>query len=129
MIIAILIAFFALLFLGMPIAFTIGIVSAGVLLFSGISLEIMVQRMFAGVNNFSYLALPLFILAGNIMGEGGLTKRLMALADAIVGRFSGGLRDDSSCHKCFLRGCIRFNCRYYLCGWICNCSENERAKV
>ena len=47
--------------------------------------------MFAGVNNFSYLALPLFILAGNIMGEGGLTKRLMALADAIVGRFSGGL--------------------------------------
>ena len=91
MIIAILIAFFTLLFLGMPIAFTIGIVSAGVLLFSDISLEIMVQRMFAGVNNFSYLALPLFILAGNIMGEGGLTKRLMALADALVGRFSGGL--------------------------------------
>ena len=75
----------------MPIAFTIGIVSAGVLVFSGISLEIMVQRMFAGVNNFSYLALPLFILAGNIMGEGGLTRRLMALADALVGRFSGGL--------------------------------------
>jgi C4-dicarboxylate transporter, DctM subunit len=91
MIIAILVAFFALLFLGMPIAFTIGIVSAGVLMFSGISLEIMVQRMFAGVNNFSYLALPLFILAGNIMGEGGLTRRLMALADALVGRFSGGL--------------------------------------
>lgn len=91
MIIAILVAFFTLLFLGMPIAFTIGIVSAGVLVFSGISLEIMVQRMFAGVNNFSYLALPLFILAGNIMGEGGLTKRLMALADALVGRFSGGL--------------------------------------
>ncbi|WP_210467904.1 TRAP transporter large permease [Sporosarcina sp. 6E9] len=91
MIIAILIAFFTLLFLGMPIAFTIGIVSAGVLIFSDISLEIMVQRMFAGVNNFSYLALPLFILAGNIMGEGGLTRRLIALADALVGRFSGGL--------------------------------------
>ncbi|MCZ2258613.1 TRAP transporter large permease [Sporosarcina sp. G11-34] len=91
MIIAILVLFFALLFLGMPIAFTIGIVSVGVLFFSDISLEVMVQRMFAGVNNFSYLALPLFILAGNIMGKGGLTKRLMALADVIVGRFSGGL--------------------------------------
>ncbi|WP_438314516.1 TRAP transporter large permease [Sporosarcina sp. FA9] len=91
MIIAILLLFFVLLFLGMPIAFTIGIVSMGVLFFSDISLEIMVQRMFAGVNNFSYLALPLFILAGNIMGKGGLTKRLMALADVIVGRFSGGL--------------------------------------
>ncbi|WP_172372143.1 TRAP transporter large permease [Sporosarcina jiandibaonis] len=91
MIIGILVTFFVLLFLGMPIAFTIGVVSVGVLLFSGVSLEIIVQRMFAGVNNFSYLALPLFILAGNIMGEGGLTKRLMALADALVGRFSGGL--------------------------------------
>lgn len=91
MIIAVLLLFFVLLFLGMPIAFTIGIVSMGVLFFSDISLEIMVQRMFAGVNNFSYLALPLFILAGNIMGKGGLTKRLMALADVIVGRFSGGL--------------------------------------
>ncbi|EMR07041.1 Neu5Ac permease [Bhargavaea cecembensis DSE10] len=91
MIVSILLAFFALLFLGMPIAFTIGFVSIGVLLVSGTPLEVVVQRLFAGVNNFSYLAIPLFILAGNIMGEGGLTKRLMALADAIVGRFSGGL--------------------------------------
>ena len=52
MIIAILIAFFALLFLGMPIAFTIGIVSVGVLVFSGVPLEVTIQRMFAGVNNF-----------------------------------------------------------------------------
>ena len=91
MIVSILLAFFALLFLGMPIAFTIGFVSIGVLLVSGTPLEVVIQRLFAGVNNFSYLAIPLFILAGNIMGEGGLTKRLMALADAIVGRFSGGL--------------------------------------
>ncbi|MGM9920844.1 MAG: TRAP transporter large permease subunit, partial [Bhargavaea sp.] len=91
MIVSILLAFFALLFLGMPIAFTIGFVSIGVLLVSGVPLEVVIQRLFAGVNNFSYLAIPLFILAGNIMGEGGLTKRLMALADAIVGRFSGGL--------------------------------------
>lgn len=91
MIIGMLIAFFALLFLGLPIAFTMGSVTSVMLLIEGISIEMMVQRMFAGVNSFSLLALPLFILAGNIMGEGGLTKRLMKLANAIVGRFHGGL--------------------------------------
>jgi C4-dicarboxylate transporter DctM subunit len=57
-IILILLLFFALLFLGMPIAFVIGIVVAATLLFGGVPLEIIVQRMFAGVNNFSYLAIP-----------------------------------------------------------------------
>ncbi len=91
MILGMLIAFFILLFLGLPIAFTMGSVTSVMLLVEGISIEMMVQRMFAGVNSFSLLALPLFILAGNIMGEGGLTKRLMKLANAIVGRFHGGL--------------------------------------
>ena len=91
MIIGILVSFFALLFMGLPIAFTMGAVTSGVMLVNDISLEMMVQRMFAGANSFSLLALPLFILAGNIMGEGGLTKRLMNLANVVVGRFSGGL--------------------------------------
>ncbi|WP_218962803.1 TRAP transporter large permease [Fredinandcohnia onubensis] len=91
MIITILALFFFFLFLGMPIAFTMGIVTIGMLVLTDVSLEMMVQRMFAGVNNFSYLALPLFILAGNIMGKGGLTKRLMGLANALVGKLPGGL--------------------------------------
>lgn len=91
MIILILVTFFILLILGMPIAFILGLVSIAMLFMNGISLEVLVQRMFAGVNNFSYLAIPLFILAGNIMGKGGLTKRLMAFANAIVGRLPGGL--------------------------------------
>ncbi len=90
-IIGILAAFFILLFMGLPIAFSIGIVTCGVMVVSDISLEVMVQRMFAGANSFSLLALPLFILAGNIMGEGGLTRRLINLANVIVGRFHGGL--------------------------------------
>ncbi|MFD2830606.1 TRAP transporter large permease [Corticicoccus populi] len=89
-IILILLLFFTLLFLGMPIAFVIGLVVAAMLLLGGVPLEIIVQRMFAGVNNFSYLAIPLFILAGNIMGKGGLTRRLMAFANMIVGRLTGG---------------------------------------
>ncbi|WP_130864066.1 TRAP transporter large permease [Bacilliculturomica massiliensis] len=91
MIIGILISFFALLFMGLPIAFTMGTVTSGVMIMKGFSLEMMVQRMFAGANSFSLLALPLFILAGNIMGEGGLTKRLMRLANVLVGWLPGGL--------------------------------------
>ncbi|MCF3942906.1 TRAP transporter large permease [Oceanobacillus alkalisoli] len=91
MILLILAVFFGLLFLGMPIAFILGIVSAGMMVFGNVSLEILVQRMFAGINNFSYLAIPLFILAGNIMGEGGLTRRLMEFARSFVGRLTGGL--------------------------------------
>lgn len=88
--ISMLILFFLLLFLGMPIAFVIGIVGLVMLLIGGVPLEIIIQRSFAGVNNFSYLAIPLFILAGDIMGKGGLTKRLMAFANAFVGKLSGG---------------------------------------
>lgn len=91
MIISMLILFFVLLFLGMPIAYTMGAVSIVMLLMSGIPLEIAVQRMFAGVNSFSYLAIPLFILAGNIMGKGGLTRRLIGLAHVVVGKLTGGL--------------------------------------
>jgi C4-dicarboxylate transporter DctM subunit len=86
-----LIIFFGLLFLSVPIAFVMGIVSIVMLFLSNVSFEVMVQRMFAGVDSFSLLAIPLFILAGNIMGKGGLTQRLMDLAHVIVGRLTGGL--------------------------------------
>lgn len=91
MIFGILISFFALLFLGMPIAFAMGTVTSSMLFINDFNLEMMVQRMFAGVNSFSLLALPLFILAGNIMGEGGLTRRLIRLANVIVRKLPGGL--------------------------------------
>lgn len=90
MIILILISFFLLLFLGVPIAYILGIVTVVALFSTGVSNEILVQRMFSGVDNFSYLAIPLFILAGNIMGEGGLTTRLMRFAKALLGKLPGG---------------------------------------
>lgn len=88
--ISMLILFFALLFLGMPIAFVIGIVGLTMLIIADVPLEIIIQRSFAGVNNFSYLALPLFVLAGNIMGKGGLTRRLMAFANVFTRKLTGG---------------------------------------
>ena len=68
MIIIILVSFFVLLFMGLPIAFIMGLVTSGVMIFNGDALALVPQRMFAGANSFSLLALPLFILAGNIMG-------------------------------------------------------------
>lgn len=91
MIIIMLLSFFILLFLSVPIAFVIGLVNILMLFLSGVPLEIIVQRMFAGVDNFTLLAIPLFILAGNIMGEGGLTRRLLNLAHVFIGRLRGGL--------------------------------------
>jgi C4-dicarboxylate transporter, DctM subunit len=90
LIISMLFLFSLLLFLGMPIAFVIGIVGLVMLIIGDIPLEIIIQRSFAGVNNFSYLAIPLFIMAGDIMGKGGLTRRLMTFANAVVGKLSGG---------------------------------------
>ena len=54
-------------------------------------LPIALQRMFAGINQFPLLAVPLFILAGEIMNAGGITRRLVAFSRILVGRLRGGL--------------------------------------
>ena len=91
MIAPILIIFLGLIMLGLPIAFSMGATTSILILVNGWNLEMVVQKLFMGVNSFSLLALPLFILAGNVMGEGGLTRRLLRLADAIMGRLPGGM--------------------------------------
>lgn len=79
--------------MGVPIAFVLGL--SAVAYFIGTdNIRFMVtipQRMFAGGDSFILLAIPLFILAGNVMDAGGLTTRLVGFANALVGRFRGGL--------------------------------------
>jgi C4-dicarboxylate transporter DctM subunit len=71
---------------------SLGLVSFAVFFFySSVPLEILPQRMFAGVEGFSLLAIPFFILAANIMGKGGITDRLIRLANTLVGHLPGGL--------------------------------------
>ena len=55
------------------------------------SLWIIAQRMATGIDSFSLLAIPFFILAGSFMGKGGIARRLIDFAAALVGRFTGGL--------------------------------------
>ncbi|MFA7437646.1 TRAP transporter large permease [Castellaniella sp.] len=90
---AILIVLLAVLFvIGVPIAFAIGVLSLVGLWMSGIANpSIAAQRMFSGMNSYALLALPLFILAGNILVKGGVIQRLIEFADIMVGRIRGGL--------------------------------------
>lgn len=84
--------FFALLALSVPVAHTLVIASAAALLADGsVPLFLVVQQMFAQTQSFPLLALPFFILAGNLMMAGRLGEALIGFASALVGRYPGGL--------------------------------------
>ena len=88
--------FLFLLVLGVPIAFAIGITSVIVLWMLDIDLIVLAQRVIAGTQSFPLLAIPGFILAGDLMSSGGLSARLMQVADRLVTQLDGwapGLRD------------------------------------
>lgn len=90
--IAIMLGSFVLLLMArMPISFTLGISSVLTALYLNIPLATLFQRMVSGVQSFSLLAIPFFILAGEIMGQGGISRRLITLANACVGWMRGGL--------------------------------------
>ncbi|AIC92913.1 MULTISPECIES: TRAP transporter large permease [Shouchella] len=90
---AILVVVLFLLFIafGIPIAFSLGLASLIYLLVAGVPLTVIPQTMFAGMNSFVMLAIPAFILAGNLMNAGGITNRIIDFANAIVGHIRGGL--------------------------------------
>lgn len=85
-------SFVGFIVLGIPIAFAMLAGSALSLLWGGLIPYAMIgQRMGAGIENFTYLAIPLFILAGTIMEHTGISKRLVNLARALVGHLPGGI--------------------------------------
>ncbi|MBG0790994.1 MAG: TRAP transporter large permease [Desulfovibrionaceae bacterium] len=86
------IAFFVLVVIGLPIAISLGVASLCAIHFaSHMPFLILPQKVFNGVNSFPFMAIPLFLLAGNIMAEAKISDKLVALASALVGRFPGGL--------------------------------------
>ncbi len=90
--IAILFSIFVLgLVLGIPVAITLGLSSLGYLLYAGMPAVVMPQKMYAGMDVFVLLSIPGFILAGNLMNQGGITHRIIRFANAIVGWIRGGL--------------------------------------
>lgn len=86
------ISFVVLMVLGVPLGFAIGISSSLFFVFEpGLPLVIPVQRMVSGVQNFPLLAVPFFVVAGNLMNESGITPRLLRFAGMITGRMKGGI--------------------------------------
>lgn len=84
-------SFFVMLICRFPIAFAIGISSVLTAHYLGLPLMQLAQLMVKGVNIFTLMAVPFFIMAGELMGSGGISERLIALSDALVGWLSGGL--------------------------------------
>ncbi len=87
-----LVLFVAFIIAGVPIAFALGAAAlVGLWLFEGAPLRIVASRIFGGIDNFSLLAIPFFLLAGELMETGGISRRLVNLARVLVGHIRGGL--------------------------------------
>ncbi|MEQ5870821.1 TRAP transporter large permease [Sagittula sp. NFXS13] len=83
--------FLAGLAIGLPVAVTLGVSSMAYLLYQGMPLVVIPQKMYSGMDSFVLLCIPGFILAGNLMNAGGITARIVRLAQALVGWMRGGL--------------------------------------
>jgi len=83
--------FIFLLAIGMPVAFSVGISSLVYFVVEQVPVQIVVQRMVSSTQSFSLLAVPFFVLAGNLMNETGITKRLIKFSTVLTGHMLGGL--------------------------------------
>ena len=84
-------SFVALMIVRVPIAFSLGIASLITCLYGGIPLLPLGQRMVASLDSFPLMTIPFFVLAGHIMAEGGIARRIVDFANILVGRLRGGL--------------------------------------
>lgn len=83
--------FVAGLVIGLPVAVTLGVASLAYIVSAGLPIVVMPQKMYAGMDVFVLLSIPGFILAGNLMNHGGITERIIRLANAVIGWIRGGL--------------------------------------
>lgn len=90
--ISVFIILFGLILVSVPIAYAIGIAaSVGLMTVAHINLAVVPQRMFTMLDSFSLLAIPFFILAGNLMDRGGISRKLIRFASSLVGHIKGGI--------------------------------------
>jgi TRAP-type transport system large permease protein len=86
------IGFTVLILIGVPIAFAMGVATLlAIVAHGGLPFSLLAQRALVGADSYALLAIPFFILAGNLMNSGGITTRIIDFANAVVGRFRGGL--------------------------------------
>src|SRR6187399_1278886 len=85
------VTFIALLLFGVPVAFSIGLSSIATVLYAGIPVPIVFQKMVGGMQVFSFMAIPFFVFAGELMLYGGIADRIVRFANSLVGHVRGGL--------------------------------------
>jgi tripartite ATP-independent transporter DctM subunit len=85
------VSFTALLILGVPVAFAIGLSSVATIVAAGLPVAVVFQKMVGGMQVFSFLAIPFFIFAGELMLYGGIAERIIRFANSLVGHVRGGL--------------------------------------
>ena len=85
------VGFMLIALMGLPIAFAMGLSSIVAIWLSGIDISIIPQRMMYSVNSFPLMAIPFFMLSGELMIKAGIIERLISFANALVGRVRGGL--------------------------------------
>ena len=90
-ILVLLVSFFVMIFLRFPIAYAVGLSSVFCLMVQGQALTDVCRLMVKGISSFSLMAVPFFITMGVLMGSGGISEKLIALADACVGWMRGGM--------------------------------------
>jgi tripartite ATP-independent transporter DctM subunit len=96
--------FLACMVLGIPIAFCLGITAAVSLVMLDLPLGVVAQRIFTGIDSFPLMAVPFFVLAGDLMNYGGTTMRLVRFSNALVGWVRGGLAHTNIVASMFLAG-------------------------
>jgi tripartite ATP-independent transporter DctM subunit len=84
-------SFIAFLLLGVPVAFSIGLASVATIVAAGLPVAIVFQKMVGGMQVFSFLAIPFFVFAGELMLYGGIAERIVRFANSLVGHVRGGL--------------------------------------
>ncbi len=84
-------SFVVLMLMGMPVAYALGLAALAGALWIDLPLDAVMIQLASGVNKFSLLAIPFFVLAGALMAEGGMSRRLVAFANVLVGFVRGGL--------------------------------------
>ncbi len=99
------ITFVGLLLIGAPITLSLGAAAMGGMIFSGKPLEGLVEIAYTSVNSFPIMALPAFILSGALMESAGISRRLVAVAEALAGPFTGGMAA-STILSCLFFGAI-----------------------
>ena len=85
------VSFFVFLIMGIPISICLGLSSICAILYSGTSLTIVATNMYSGISKFLLLAIPFFVLSGNIMAKAGISKRLIKFVNTCVGHRRGGI--------------------------------------